>query len=252
LDILSAVSDDVYIAKIGKDKYREKFNVKIIIAINEDIDLLLEQKRLRKDIFYRIRHIESFPSLKERLGKDKEHRYLRGLLFTYRWKSISIDIDDIKIGRTDMISSFFPVFTQEALSELANQDWDGNFRELERIAFDLFYECDSGNKSASIDDLRIKEIINSWNNKTTKLNTSEQTNTLSEAEQRKLKDIQYALRKSEFVIADFIKCQHQSYYKSRVSLRTYLKTHKDFLDTDVINDSRIIKFINHGKNTRSN
>jgi DNA-binding NtrC family response regulator len=41
-----------------------------------------------------------------------------------------------------MARSFFPIWQQDALSALAGQEWEGNFRELERVAFDLFHWYD--------------------------------------------------------------------------------------------------------------
>lgn len=250
LDILSAVSDRVDIAKIGEDHIRNECSVKIIIAINEDIDLLLAQRRLRKDILYRIRHIESFPSLKDRLKKDIEYRYLRGLLTTYRWKSMRpINInsygkpDTINIDQIDILPTFFPSFTVEALVELANQEWEGNFRELERVAFDLFYECDFKNKPSLIDNQRVIKIIDSWFIQMPITAEDENKSALDDPQRKKLKDIQDALRKSKFVISKFLNGQYQPYYKSRPPLKKYLDMHKDALDFDVLSDSRFVSFM---------
>ena len=88
--------------------------------------------------------MEKFLSLKERLDRDQEHRYLHGLLASYRWKSLRTiqQLSCLECGWQDMVPKFFPVFSLDALAELASHDWEGNFRELERVAFDIYYESD--------------------------------------------------------------------------------------------------------------
>lgn len=244
LDVLNAVSDDVYIARTGEDHDRKRFNVKVVLAINEDLDTLLREKRLRKDIYYRVRLIESFPSLKERLDQDFEYRYLRGLLATYRWKSLRT-LDQflcLEGGWCDMEQTFFPVFSQEALSELAIQEWEGNFRELERVAFDLFYGCDYQQLSQYFDKNRIVNSVKSWNLQIDgNLEKNSKTEGMTNVEQQKLNDIQQALRKSGFVIASVLK--KQPYYRSRSPLKTYLRNHIDKLDKDIRSDSRMVRFL---------
>lgn len=98
-----------------KREIGQRFNVKVILAINEDIETLLREKRLRKDIYYRVRLIESFPSLKERLEQDLEHKYLRGLLATYRWEKAYVLRAVFSVLRVDYVAwskHFSHIFTR--------------------------------------------------------------------------------------------------------------------------------------------
>lgn len=243
LDLLSAVSNDIHIARTGADHERRRFSVKVVLAINEDIDTLLREKRLRKDIYFRVRSVEAFPSLKERLDRDVEHRYLRGLMASYRWKSLrTIDqLRHLEGGWGDMVPTFFSALLPEALSELASQDWEGNFRELERVAFDLYYECDYQQQSISIDRARVRHAVKSWHLTAPGVKTGNCIDGMSEAEQRKLNDIQQALRKSAFIISTVLK--NQPYYLSRPPLKKYLQSYIDKLDEDIRGDSRMIRFL---------
>jgi hypothetical protein len=240
LDLINAVSDDIQIARIGKDHERTRFNVKVILAINEDINTLLREKRLRKDIYYRVRFVEAFPSLKERLDHDMEHRYLRGLLASYRWKSLRTieQLCRLEGGWRDMVPTFFPMFSLDALSELTGQEWEGNFREMERVAFDLYYGCDYQQQSMSIDRSRVVEVMKSW---CVPVPTGNAADGMNDAERRKLNDIQKTLRDSGFVIAKVLK--NQLYYRSRPPLKRYLRNHIEKLDADIRGDFRMARFL---------
>lgn len=243
LDLLSAVSNDVQVARIGDDNNRKRFNVRVVLAINEDISLLLEQNRLRKDILYRVRHIESYPSLRERLEKDIENKYLKSLLYSYRWKSLEpVSLNEIRNEKIEKLQTYFPSFEKDALLALQKQSWEGNFRELERVAFDIFYELKK-NPSFEITAEQVRQVINKWQSKITGPLLDSTKPNLNESEQQKLNAIQYALRKSGFVIKTVISGRDQAYYKARESLRKYLKENKDFLDKDILSDSRMIRFM---------
>ena len=187
--------------------------------------------------------MEAFPSLKERLDRDVDHRYLRGVMASYRWKSLrTIDqLRDLEGGWGDMVPTFFPVFLPEALSELANQAWEGNFRELERVAFDLYYECDYQQQSISFDRARVAHAVKSWHVSAPGVNTRNCIDGMSDVEQRKLNDIQRALRESSFVISKALK--NQPYYLSRPPFKKYLQSHINKLDEDIRRDSRMIRFL---------
>lgn len=243
LDLLSAVSDEIQIARTGEDHERRRFNVKVILAINEDIDSLLREKRLRKDIYFRVRLIAAFPSLKERFDRDTGHRYLRGLMASYRWKSLRTieQLGHLEGGWRDMVPTFFPAFSLDALSELASQEWEGNFRELERVAFDLFYESDFRQQSPSIDRLRVVNVLTSWHAQVPGNKAGEAVDGMTDVERRKLNEIQQALRASGFVIANVLK--KQAYFRSRPPLKRYLRDHFDKLAVDIRSDSRIVRFL---------
>lgn len=243
LDLLSAVSDVIHIARTGEDHKRHRFNVKVILAINEDIDTLLRNGRLRKDVYFRVRTVEKFLSLKERLDRDLEHRYLHGLLASYRWKSLRTiqQLSCLECGWQDMVPKFFPVFSRDALAELASHDWEGNFRELERVAFDIYYGSDFLQKSIIIDRARVTHAVTSWHATVTGSLAENISDGLNEMDRKKLNDIQQALRDSNFVINRVLK--KQPYYKSNKPLKSFLQSHMEILDKDILRDSRMVKFL---------
>lgn len=243
LDLLSAVSDVIHIARTGEDHKRHRFNVKVILAINEDIDTLLRNGRLRKDVYFRVRTVEKFLSLKERLDRDQEHRYLHGLLASYRWKSLRTiqQLSCLECGWQDMVPKFFPVFSLDALAELASHDWEGNFRELERVAFDIYYESDFLQQSIIIDRARVTHAVTSWHATLPGGLAENISDGLNEMDRKKLNDIQQALRESNFVINRVLK--RQPYYKSNKPLKSFLQSHTEILDKDILRDSRMVKFL---------
>ena len=261
LDVLSAVSDDIQIARVGEDHERRHYNVKVILAINEDIEVLLREKRLRKDLYYRVRFIQTFPSLKERLAPDRDryHRYLRGMLASYRWKSLR-NIEELcrlKDGLRVMARSFFPIWQEDALSALAAQEWEGNFRELERVAFDLFYwyddfheqnyyppigeSSDDSWKPQQIGKAQVEHVLNSWHAPASGNPPKDSTDGMTTRKREMLDGIQDALRESGFIIAKALKSQ--PYIRSYTTLKTYLRDHVEQLAVDVRTDSRMIRFM---------
>ena len=140
-----------------------------------------------------------------------------------------------------MVSTFFPVFSSDALFELASHEWEGNFRELERVAFDLFYECDYRQLSMFIDGARVSNIVNTWHVPQIGTSAENAVEGMTEAERQKLKDIQQALRKSGYVIAEVLK--NQAYFKSRPPLKKYLLEHVEKLALDIRGDSRMARFL---------
>ncbi|MCT6701464.1 sigma 54-interacting transcriptional regulator [Rheinheimera sp. 4Y26] len=243
LDLLSAVSNDIQVARIGDDNNRKRFNVRVVLAINEDISSLLEQNRLRKDILYRVRHIESFPSLSERLKIDIENKYLKSILYSYRWKSLEpVSLDEIREEKIEKLLTYFPSFEKDALLELQKQAWEGNFRELERVSFDIFFEAEK-TPGSEITAEQVRLVIQNWQSKITGSPLNTNKTELKESELQKLNAIQHALRKSGFVINTVISGGDQAYYKARQALRKYLKENKDFLDKDILSDSRMVKFM---------
>jgi hypothetical protein len=261
LDVLSAVSDDIQIARVGADHKRSPYKVKVILAINEDIETLLREKRLRKDLYYRVRFIQTFPSLKERLAPDRDghHRYLRGLLASYRWKSLR-NIEELcrlDAGLRGMARSFFPIWQQDSLSALAGQEWEGNFRELERVAFDLFYwyddfheqdyyppigeSDDDSRKPQQIGKAQVEQVLKSWHAPASGNPPRDSADGMTTRKWKMLEGIQDALRESGFIIAKVLKSQ--PHFKSRPTLKAYLRDHVEQLAADVRTDSRLIQFL---------
>ncbi len=93
-----------------------KVDVRIIAATNQDLEKLVEAKRFREDLFYRLNVIRlELPSLKER--KDDIP-----LLIDHILKRLSA----VKETRVSKIS-------EDAMEALLNYDYPGSIRELENI-----------------------------------------------------------------------------------------------------------------------
>lgn len=145
LDLMRAVSDTVQIARIGEDSRIKTFRVKLILATNESVKKLMEEKKLRQDLFYRIRHEIIVPSLHERLVN--EPHLLQRLWCLHRWRSnpplITADADG---SGYDALTNRWPHPMTPALDHvelLRKQEWPGNMREFERVCFDVYGDYDS-------------------------------------------------------------------------------------------------------------
>jgi len=101
--------------RVGGEKYLET-DVQIIAATNRDLKLFVEERRFRKDLYYRLNVVPiHLPSLRER----REDIFP---LIEY-----FIQIFNKRIGRN--ISEV----SNEALRTLIDYDWPGNIRELRNI-----------------------------------------------------------------------------------------------------------------------
>ena len=102
---------------------------------NEPLNVLLESKRLRHDVFHRVRIVHELPSLAERLsGAKKQNGLLERLVSLYRWKS-NLQAQDSSRERDFRL--YFPMFDPEILANLEMHSWPGNLREIERVCFEL-------------------------------------------------------------------------------------------------------------------
>ncbi len=93
-----------------------KVDVRIITATNQNLERLVEEKRFREDLFYRLNVIRlELPPLKERKGDIP-------LLIEHILKRLSA----VKETQINKIS-------EEAMEVLLNYDYPGNIRELENV-----------------------------------------------------------------------------------------------------------------------
>ncbi len=93
-----------------------RVDVRIIAATNQDLEKLVEEKRFREDLFYRLNVIRlELPPLKERKGDIP-------LLIDHILKRLSA----VKETRVNKIS-------EDAMEPLLNYDYPGNIRELENV-----------------------------------------------------------------------------------------------------------------------
>ncbi|WP_455246038.1 sigma 54-interacting transcriptional regulator, partial [Petrachloros mirabilis] len=93
-----------------------KVDVRVVAATNRDLESLVEKKRFRSDLYYRLNVIEiDIPPLRERLDDFSE----LADVFLKRYGE--------RAGKT------FRGLTQEALSLCLKYKWPGNVRELENM-----------------------------------------------------------------------------------------------------------------------
>jgi transcriptional regulator with PAS, ATPase and Fis domain len=242
LDLLNAVSDQIPVSRIGLDKERKTFTVKVILAVNEDLNELIAQGRLRKDLFFRMRKIVHFPPLKDRFIGDDGKSLLQIMLKTYRWESAPTISENMasEFGSEDM-DCLFPVFEKEALSEFASHDWPGNLRELQRVACDLYWQCDKEKKPV-IDRTSVRKaisIFDIW----IKKESIDRGDSLSIGDKDILTAVERELRENGFVISRTLPKLKRFAMGSRPPLRKYLIENKNNLSPDITKDSRIRNFM---------
>jgi arginine utilization regulatory protein len=129
--LLKAIEEKT-IRRIGGKK-NINLDIRVISATNEDPDLLLDEKRLREDLFYRFVVQIDLPNLMER-KEDIE------ILLEYYMKFYNNNMN-INIDR----------FQQEVLDCFKRYDWPGNIRELKN-AVETAYNNASSNQ-ITMDDI---------------------------------------------------------------------------------------------------
>jgi DNA-binding NtrC family response regulator len=103
------------VQRVGSAKTKQ-VNVRVIAASNRDLRKLVQEKKFREDLFYRLAMVEvRVPSLAERL-EDLE------LLLTHFLQQYSQ-----RFGKQ------MPVVSRSARAALFRYDWPGNVRELENV-----------------------------------------------------------------------------------------------------------------------
>lgn len=259
LDLLHAVSDRVAVARIGDDAQRETWNVKVVLAVNEDPGELLRSGRLRTDLFYRMRHLVHFPSLHARLSNRETGRLtLEILLKTYRWRLAPViaqavaHAGDVRESGGDELTkarlrSMFPELDEDAAARLLEHPWPGNLRELERVASDLFCDADS-NEDPVIGRSQVDSAL-VW----FAIPGAPATGTAGEVApvpRTLLADVEDALRSNGFVIEHTIRSLKKSHpmhrLRSRQSLKQFLRRERDRLSGDVSSHPGLLRFIEDG------
>ncbi|MGL6105401.1 sigma-54 interaction domain-containing protein [Romboutsia sp.] len=121
--------------RIGSNKM---YNIecRVITAINEEPKVLINENRLRQDLFYRISSLNiKIPPLRER-KEDIE------LLTKYYISKYNIKLDK-KIEGINI----------DVLNILKEHNWPGNVRELEHIMENIFIACEDNKKIIDLDCL---------------------------------------------------------------------------------------------------
>ncbi|WP_042273465.1 sigma-54 interaction domain-containing protein [Faecalimicrobium dakarense] len=121
--------------RIGSSKM---YNIecRIVTAINEEPKVLINDNRLRQDLFYRISSLTiKIPPLRER-KEDIE------LLTKFYISKYNIRLDKSIEG-----------INEDVLKVLKKHNWPGNVRELEHIIENLFIACEDNKKIIDLDCL---------------------------------------------------------------------------------------------------
>ena len=102
---------------VGSDKEID-VNTRLIAASNRDLDLMMQERTFREDLYYHLRDFSiTMPSL-------RQHRN---------------DIPDIADAFwNDITKSSAPSLSDEVLNELKSYDWPGNGRELKAVLIKLY------------------------------------------------------------------------------------------------------------------
>ncbi len=92
-------------------------DVRIVASTNRPLDRALEEEKLRRDFYYRLRHlVVALPPLAERKG------------------DIPLLVDHLaRKAASEGLRARAPVFSEDALRRLGEHGWPGNVRELESV-----------------------------------------------------------------------------------------------------------------------
>lgn len=104
---------------VGSDRV-EPVDVRILCATNDDLEALVQQRRMRRDLYYRCSQVVlEIPPLRER---DDFREVVREVMRTVVKKDFALA--DVIVELTD-----------EALRVLRSHTWPGNIRELRHVLF---------------------------------------------------------------------------------------------------------------------
>lgn len=121
--------------KIGGNQYLQ-CNVRMIAAANEDLDVLIQQQKLRKDFYYRISTIQiNVPPLSERKSDIPTlvQHFIERLCKQYNRHKLGVSEEVIRI--------------------LLQFDWPGNIRELEHVIEYAFNHASEESELLAIENL---------------------------------------------------------------------------------------------------
>ena len=260
LDLLDPSTNKVTVSRISKKLQKKSdkgpYNVKVFIAVNEPIRELVKEKRLRKDLYHRINATIKFPSFNELLSNDNNEirggltveKYLRKLIWIYRCKhpldrkrvndrNSRKGMPDIFFNNipTSYLNSLFPKFEESVFDAIKENNWEGNFREFEKVIKIIFRMLETDKLKISITGEDIKEVINKiglpQNNKT------ETNKTASD----KVREVEAALRKNNFIFKNTVKEKTLIDYKvgDVKTLKKFIRENYDSFE--YIKEHKIIK-----------
>lgn len=230
----------------------QTYNVKVILALNEPLDKLLKEERIRHDLLHRVRSIVRLPTLKDRIKalneneQDQKTTFLKTLLkiYRYQWQECWQD--------TGSIPDPFFVIEDDALKLIQTGQWPGNFRQFARFAFDLF----DTNKDL---DLETVESAMEEENRRSEMHlpSAVEDEALVDIQQSdhkhsydpesyKLAVVEQVLKHHDYIIAPCLNdMAFKETYKlgSRPALRSYLMANEDKLSQELLSQANIKKFM---------
>ena len=121
---LLRVIEDGVIIPVGSNK-ATVVDVRIVSATNQNLPELIEEKKFRQDLYFRIKGVNiSLPALRDRTEDIPA-------LIDYFLKEAAIEVGSKVTGITDA-----------ALTVLSNYDWPGNVRQLRNTIRTMVVMCD--------------------------------------------------------------------------------------------------------------
>lgn len=112
------------IEPVGQDR-PVKVNVRVICATNQDLSKLVEQKKFREDLFYRINVVRiDLPALKDRPA------------------DLPLLIEHFRLELAKKLKKPVQIISQDAIRVLGLHHWPGNVRELRHVLEHAFVVCD--------------------------------------------------------------------------------------------------------------
>lgn len=251
LDLLNATSNNVTVSRLGAHS-PTTFNVKVILALNEPLDKLLKEGRIRHDLLHRVRSIVRLPTFKYRIRALTENEpgqkttYLKTLLkiYRYQWQESWQDIGSIP-------DPFFAI-DDDALILIQDGQWPGNFRQFARFAFDLF-ETNKDLDRETVASAMEEEIRRSEIHLPSALEDKDLVDILQsdhkhscDPESYKLAVVEQVLKRHDYIIAPCLNdMAFKETYKlgSRPALRSYLIANEDKLSPELLGQANIKKFM---------
>ena len=121
---LLRVIEDGVVIPVGSNK-ATIVDVRVISATNQSLTELIEEKKFRQDLYYRIKGVSiSLPALRDRVEDIPE-------LSEFFLKEASAEIGS-KVGG----------ITDAAMTALSNYDWPGNIRQLRNCIRTMVVMCE--------------------------------------------------------------------------------------------------------------
>ncbi len=132
------VLQDGTIRRLG-GKEAKHINMRIIAATNSDLEALVEQKKFRQDLYYRLNVLSiTIPPLRERTED------IPALVFYY-------------LKKLEQKYQAEKRLDPEALEHMLTYNWPGNIRELKNVVERTYHMCENGKITLELLPASIKE-----------------------------------------------------------------------------------------------